>query len=164
MSDAAQLLEQLKLGDAAARARAAEQLARLKEGARLAVVPLVRSVADADERVREWCVAALESIGPPAADQIADLAALAGAANTNVAYWAITLLGRAGTNAASAIGVLADRLADGGDPVVQQRAAWALGAVGRGNRAARAALQQAAGGNGPVAAHARQALSRLAAA
>lgn len=164
MADATQWFDQLKLGDPAARAEAAEQLSRMGAEAQPVIPQLVHGAGDQDEAVREWCIAALEEVGPPAACQIADLTALAQAADATVAYWAITLIGRAGVQGAPALAVLIDRLAEGNDESVRQRAAWALAAVGRDNSRATAALEAAAAGNGATAAHARLALDRLTAA
>ena len=121
-----QRIDALRSGDAQAQSAAAEALAQLAEAAQPAIVALVQSVGSSDEDVRNGCTAALEAVGPPAADQIADLTALASAADNDIAFWAITLLGRAPQLATEAAPILAERLADGGAPAVQQRAAWAL--------------------------------------
>ena len=164
MTTVEQLTQALKLGDEATRAAAAEQLSRLGGDAQPAIPALVQGAGANDEALREWCVAALEEVGPPAHEQIADLMALAQAADESVAYWGITLLGRGGAACESAVPVLIDRLGDRNAAAVQQRAAWALGEIGHGNAQATAVLQAVAAGQGPAAPHARQALSRLAAA
>lgn len=105
---------------------AAEALSQLAEAAQPAMVALVQHCGASDEDLQNLCVGALESIGPPAAEQIEDLALLASSANTDVAFWAATLLGRAGALATSATTVLTTRANDNSAPEVQKRAAWAL--------------------------------------
>jgi len=117
--------ERLQSADPAVRLDAAETLAR-SEAAAEAAVPLVKACGDNDEQVRDWCVAALEQAGPPPAESLRALADLAADPNPLVAYWAITLLGRLGEAAASAVPVLAGRLEPGQPPEVARRAAWAL--------------------------------------
>lgn len=158
------LIEQLNNGSIPQQIAAAEQLARAGEGAYAAMVALVRGCGSTDEDVRNWCGAALEESGPPDEDQIDALAALAAAANADVAYWAVTLLGTAGRKAEAATPVLADRLNDPSTPTVQQRAAWALGRIAPTDPRAKAALLEAAEGAGPAASQARHALQQIRAA
>ena len=61
------------------------------------------------------------------------------------AYWAITLLGRSGKNAAEAVAVLVACVESSADLSVRQRAAWALGKIGPAAGAARGTLKRAAG-------------------
>lgn len=129
--------------DADARAEAAERLAQAAEAAAPATLPLVRACGDADERVREWAVAALEGMGPPPLDTLAGLTALVGNAVPLVGYWAATLLGRAGQDGAVAVDALAACVASGGDASLRQRAAWALGRIGPAAKPARAVLEEA---------------------
>jgi len=105
---------------------AAESLARLSEGAQPAIVALVQNCGSDNEDLRNWCYAALEEVGPPTVEQIEELALLASSASTNVAFWAATLLGRAGGLAKPAVPILSERSSDASNPEVQQRAAWAL--------------------------------------
>jgi hypothetical protein len=72
--DVASLAARLESTNADERAAAAEKLCQTGESAATAAIPLVRACGDADERVREWAVAALEDLGPPPADAIATLA------------------------------------------------------------------------------------------
>ena len=141
--DVASLAARLESTNADERAAAAEKLCQTGESAATAAIPLVRACGDADERVREWAVAALEDLGPPPADAIATLATLATRSVPLAAYWAVTLLGRAGQAAANTAGVLADCLASG-DTAVAQRAAWALGKLGPAAAVARERLHTAA--------------------
>ena len=139
----ARLVGGLESMNADDRAAAAEKLCQMGESAATAVIPLVRACGDADERVREWAVAALEELGPPPDDVIATLATLATGSVPLAAYWAVTLLGRAGQAAGSTAGVLAECL-ESGDAAVAQRAAWALGKLGPAAAVAQARLRAAA--------------------
>ncbi|MEM1061188.1 MAG: hypothetical protein AAF532_10605 [Planctomycetota bacterium] len=91
-------IEGLRAADVATRRRAAEDLALCGEDARVAAVPLALAAADADEYVREFAVAALESLGPPLAGDHDALVAVAGDERTpdDAVYWAVTLLARLG--------------------------------------------------------------------
>lgn len=129
--------------DVAVRVDAAEHLCRAGTAAAPAVADLVRACGDGDDQVREWAGAALEELGPPPTDTLAHLVPLVEAAAPLSAYWAVTLLGRAGAAAAAALPVLTRRLAGPGDPAVRQRVAWALGKIGP-DAPAREALTQAA--------------------
>jgi HEAT repeat protein len=144
-ADAHRLGEQLAATDTEQRAEAAELLSRAGEEASAAAVPLVIACGDADERVREWAVAALEDLGPPPGTAIAPLTALVNNPDPLVAYWAVTLLGRSGQDAATAVAVLAACVESGVSVSVRQRAAWALGKIGPAATAARATLERAAG-------------------
>jgi HEAT repeat protein len=127
MADIQQLIEQLQGDDAEARLSAAEQLAGLGEDARAAAVPLVTSLERKDESLENWLVAALEQLGPPDATDLASLVSLLRSDNSQVGYWASTLLGRLGERAAGAAPQMARTLDTSIHPAVQQRAAWALG-------------------------------------
>ncbi|QDS99753.1 HEAT repeat domain-containing protein [Adhaeretor mobilis] len=156
--------QQLLTGTDTQQAAAAEALAGMGELAQQAIPALVQHCASADESVRNWCTAALEEVGPPAGRQLEHLTALAEAANSDVAYWAVTLLGRAGEQAQAAIPTLLGRLEDDSSPQVQERAAWALGKIARGSTPAISALQSAAATTGPLATHSKRALEKLSAA
>jgi HEAT repeat protein len=138
------LVEQLGAGDPAGRAEAAERLCRAGAAADDAAVPLVRACGDDDDQVREWAVACLEELGPPPQGTVPQLTELAASRHPLVAYWAITLLGRSGQDAATAVTVLAACLGSAGDMSVRQRAAWALGRIGPAAAPARKALEKAA--------------------
>ena len=126
MDDIANLIEQLTTDDLAAQIVAAETLAGLAEEAQPAIVALVEHCGSDDEDLCNWCTSALESVGPPSAEQIDQLIPLVSSANTNTAFWAATLLGRAGTLAEPATSALTQRSSDASMPEVQKRAAWAL--------------------------------------
>lgn len=135
---------------------AAESLAGLAEEAKPAMVALIGACSSQDEDVMNWCTAALESVGPPELHQIEDLTLLANSANADVAYWAVTMLGRAHDQAAPAVSVLIERLTDSSAPQVQRRAAWALGKLGRSANAAILALRTLAESSDSALAHQAQ--------
>lgn len=143
-SDVPLLVEQLGSADADRRAEAAELLCRMGETAGSAAVDLVRACGDDDERVREWAVAALEGIGRPTTGATPRLAEFVGGKNPLCGYWAATLLGRAGQDAATAVGLLAAGVEAAADPAVRQRAAWALGKIGPAAAGAVEVLRRAA--------------------
>ena len=143
------LVQQLSGGDADQQAAAAEALAHLGPGAAPAVVAIVQACGSADDSVREWAAAALEELGPPPTDTIEELTRLAGHQSSGVEYWAITLLGRAGADAQPAVGVLVKMLGANVDGAVRERAAWALGKIGTGAKAAVPALRAAASSDSP---------------
>ena len=143
--DPALLATQLADVDVERRVAAAEKLSQAGKVAAGAAVPLVKACGDTDERVREYAVAALEDLGPPPQDAIASLTALVKEVDPLTAYWAVTLLGRAGQDAETAVAVLADCIDSGADLSVRQRAAWALGKIGPAAKAASEALGRAAG-------------------
>jgi HEAT repeat protein len=138
------LITQLQSNDVATRRQAAQQAVNAPNELTGYTVPLVQAVADADEEVSEAVVAALEEMGPPPADAVADLAGMLSHQNADVGYWAATLLGRCGDQAGASVPALAAALSPPADPVVQQRSAWALGKIGNAAAPALPALQQAA--------------------
>ena len=148
--DISRWVNDLNAPEPARRAAAAEHLARLGEGARGAAVPLARAAGDASESVREWAVAALEGVGPPAAEDLTALRQLMlQDATDDAAYWAVTLAGRLGVDASAAVPELI-RLLGAADPVaVRQRAAWALGRIGPAAAEAESALRQASDSDDP---------------
>lgn len=132
-----------RLGDpvAATRLDAAERLCRAGEAAASAAIALVKACGDDEPEVRDWAVAALEELGPPPDGTTPELQALIDRGEPLVAYWAITLLGRSGQAAATAVNTLTGCLTSASDPAVAQRAAWALGKIG--SAAAAPALRDA---------------------
>ena len=142
--DVVALSKQLVSTDPEQRAAAAELLSRAGEDAAAAAVQLVTACGDADDRVRECAVAALEDLGPPLAADIPTLIKLVDSGDPLAAYWAITLLGRSGKSAAEAVAVLVASVESSADLSVRQRAAWALGKIGPVAAAARGTLRRAA--------------------
>ena len=145
----AQLIAALTSPEPAQRANAAEHLSCLGSDARATAVPLVRACADESEDVREWVTVALEELGPPPVPDASVLATLLGNENADVGYWAATLLGRLGAEAASATPALASAVSNSVEMSVCQRAAWALGKIGPPACDALDALRQAAASSNP---------------
>ena len=132
------LIAQLASANADERAEAAELLCRAGTEAVAATLPLVEACGDDDSRVREWAVAALEELGAPPAEIIDQLAEIASSPEPLGAYWAATLLGRAGGDAAAAVPALAlsarealqQAVALGKDSRLARLATEALAAIG----------------------------------
>ena len=165
MPDIRTCIADLNQSDEACQAAAATALAAMAEGAQPAIIALIQACSSSNEDVLNWCTAALEDVGPPSLSQLEDLTLLAKSANPDVAYWAITLLGRAGEQAGFAVSVLAERVVDRSAPEVQRRAAWALGRVGSKARTAVATLRRIAEEpNAALADQARQAIQQIEAA
>jgi HEAT repeat protein len=153
-----QLIQALRSDDLPARQAAADALARapLPEAA-LALVEAYAAAGDALESI----TSALEELGRPAASDVAALARLLDSPSLDVAYWAATLLGRAGNDAAAAVAPLVQALGQHAELAVRQRAAWALARIGP-TAAARPALEEAAAGSDRrLATLAREALAKL---
>ena len=129
MNDLAQLVVRLRDSDGKARLDAAERICHMAEEAAPAAVDLVGACGDDDEQVREWVVAALEGLGAPPEASIPALGGLAASENPLAAYWAITLLGRAGQAAKSAVPAVTACL-QSKDEAVRRRAAWAIEKIG----------------------------------
>ena len=157
--DVAGLARRLAAAAAADRVAAAELLARAGDAAAPAAVPLVTACGDDDDQVREWAVAALEDLGAPPLQSLAALTGLVSSPHPLVAYWATTLVGRLGQDAASATTALVTALESAPDPAVRERAAWALGRIGPAAAAAHGPLERAATN---AAARGDQRLARLA--
>jgi HEAT repeat protein len=157
-SDISALKQSLHSGDPAQQAAAAEKLAQLGEDAQPAAVELVRACGN--EALREWATAALEDLGAPAVPDVARLIPLLNDESSDVGYWAATLLGRVGPEAASATSALAEALSNSPHAAVQERAALALGKIGPAAKSAAPELMVAAsGGSARLAKLARDALA-----
>ncbi len=138
------LIAQLEGADPAQQTDAATQLAALGPMAQPAAVALVRTICIPHEELLEACTAALEDIGPPSAEQIGPLTQLASDCSSDVAYWSVTLLGRAGPAAAAAVPDLIRVLQSDADLPVRERVAWTLGEIGTAAKSAAPALTNAA--------------------
>lgn len=159
-TDLASLIKALRTGNSNEKVAAAEQLAQLGEEAGPAAVPLVEACSS--EETREWAVAALESLGPPAASDVPALAGLTHRPALDIAYWAVTLLGRLQVEAVAAVPDLVTALGAHAELAVRQRAAWALGQIGPPAAPALAALQAAAAGpDARLAKLAREAIANI---
>ena len=136
---------------------------RLGEEASPAAVALVRACRDEDDRVREAVVAALEGLGPPPVEDVPKLAALLSEDNSDAAYWAATLLGRCGQEAAGATQELLAVVNSAADLAARERAVWALGRIGPTATAALPVLQKVAAAEGSprLARRARGAIEKI---
>ena len=114
----------LQSADADQRAAAAETLSQKGPDAAYAAVELVAACGDQGS-VGTWATAALEELGTPPEEAIAGLGNLIADANPTVAYWAMTLLGRAGPTARSCENQLTNALHQSDQDSVRERAAWA---------------------------------------
>ena len=158
--NASQQINDLNSPQVSVRRQAAEELARCPDAS--AAVSLIRACGDADEPVRQWAAAALEETGAPDAADVAALADLLDAAQGDVRYWSATLLGRLGERAASALGPLSRALDGDPDVAVRQRAAWAMGQMGRSAVAAKEVLTRATcGGDARLTRLAHEALKKI---
>lgn len=135
--------EKLQSDDMSQRISAAESLSLMGPDASFAAVELVAACAD-EEAVRDYAVAALEELGAPPEESLQRLAEFVSADHSLVAYWAITLLGRAGASARFSQDALVAALNTSSDSSLKERAAWALGSIGADSDSARQGLQQAA--------------------
>ncbi len=141
-TDLADLAAGLASDDESLRHASAERLLQLGPDAAPAAIAIVSATATDDEVLLEHLVGALESIEHPLASDVDRLAALLSADEGDVGYWAATLLGRLGDQAAPAVPALAAGL---GSPVqnTRHRSAWALGRIGTAAAAAVPALERA---------------------
>ena len=104
----------------------------------------------------------MEELGAPDAGDVAALAELLRDSRADVRYWSATLLGRLGAAAAGALEALVRVLDADRDPAPRQRAAWAIGHLGRAAQAAQQPLQLAAQSeDARLARLAREALAKL---
>ena len=158
----ASLAQKLRSAEADLRRDAAEALARLGPDAAPAALALVRASADESEEVREAVTAALEEMGPPSHSDVTALADLLADHRADVGYWAATLLGRLEAGAANAVPALVAALSTSPSLPLCERAAWALGRIGRDAAAALGSLQQAAARTEPrLARLAQEAIDRV---
>ena len=150
MSDLPELIRELQSEDIRARATAAEELCQLGEEAQSGAVALARAAGDQAEEVREWACSALEGLGPPLQTDVEPLATLLDDDQGDTAYWAATLLGRLGEEASAAVDRLASVVAASTQAeTVRERAAWALGKIGRAAESAVETLQAASQSQSP---------------
>ena len=113
---------------------------RDRSGVTAAVILLV---ADKDEATRHWACEALEATIVPMPNEVGGLIQLLrDKSDGEIEYWAATMLGRLGTAACGATGVLASCLLDSPYLAARERAAWALSEIGPAARSAMNALRQ----------------------
>jgi hypothetical protein len=142
--DVKELTSRLRSEDVETRPDAAETLSRRGQDAGAAAVALALAATDADEATREWAVAALEGLGPPPTADVPALAEMLAVASPDFAYWAATLIGRAGGGAALVVNRLEAALKTRREPAVRERIVWALGEIGPPAAPAAATLEAVA--------------------
>ena len=140
--NSATTLQQLLHGSLSERATAAEHLAQQGSEAAYAACELTAACGDAGA-ISDWAVAALEQLGPPPLSALESLVSLTQSEDPLTVYWAVTLLGRAGPEAAVHEQVLVTLLQHSKDLAVQEKAAWSLGRMQANSLGATQALQQA---------------------
>jgi HEAT repeat protein len=123
--DIQQAITKLATSDPQVQTTAAEWCAQHAESAGPAAVLLVGHLQSDNSSLRDWCTSALESLGPPPEEQLAALADLIDSPTDDVAYWAITLLGRSRAAAAPYAEKLQTAAQSGRTEVLRKRAAWA---------------------------------------
>ena len=120
------LVTDLNNPNVATRLAAAEAIAQAADGAQEAASALIKTVADSDDQVRQWATSALEDLGPPRTEDLAELIALLNDKRGDVVYWAATLIGRLGQAAVSAQAALTAAAAKHPAENARKRAQWAL--------------------------------------
>ena len=168
-NDLQQEIAALAQGDLAARVNAARRLAQTATTPPDATAELVRALdGPFVEELFPWIEAALEKIEAPPVGQTDQLTAIIDrflhhSIRPDAAYWAATMLGRIGRNAASAIPALIALLDRVDHPNIQFKAAWALGKIGPAAKPAVPHLARAAANSGHprLATFARQALEEI---
>lgn len=141
--DVIRLVAELKSDDVEARRSAAEKITQHGGDLRAVSIELIEACTDTDEEVREWVVAALEELDTPSENDLSDLAELLSDDSDDIGYWAATLIGRLRKAALPAVPALITTLGEAKGLATQQRAAWALGKIGRKADAALPALKKA---------------------
>ena len=163
LAEIERLIVSLSGADMVQARNAAEELAGLGEESQGAATALVDASRSDDAEVCQWAVAALEQMGPPRAEDVDKLISQVDGVNELADYWAVTLLGRLGPQAASAAQCLGQTLEHSSYPGVCQRAAWALRELGPSADRAKAALERAAKSSDPrLVRLAQEALAQLA--
>lgn len=154
--------QQLSDPDTATRREAARQIMQAGEPAVGAAISLVKAVGDQDEEVVNSATEALENLGPPRVEDAAELAKLLHAPQSDMGYWAATLLGRLGDQAATAVKSLAAVVTAHPQLAVRERSAWALGQIGPAARPAKEVLEAVTRGDAPrLARLARESLEQI---
>lgn len=149
VASVAHWIDHLSSSDVVLQAQAAEALAKMGPDAKPAAIPLIKHAGCHDETLREWVVSALESLGPPRVEDIDELRELVSSDDPEVAYWAITLLGRLEGSASPAVPELVNALKENPHRHNRERAAWALGKIGPAAQDALPALHAAVKSDDP---------------
>ena len=108
-------------------------------------VPVVSLAGSSNDEIRMWSAEALESsIQPDASEVLALMQLLRQADDGEICYWAATMLGRLGPEAAVAADALEQCLRESMYLPARERATWALSQIGPAAAVALDALNEAA--------------------
>ncbi|QDU55465.1 HEAT repeat domain-containing protein [Aeoliella mucimassa] len=131
----------LTSSDNPSRQQAAEWLSQNADVAMELAVELVEHSGDDDRVVAEYCVATLEELGEPSPNDLPALCRLLASDNSDVAYWAATLIGRCGEQSAACATQLGNLVASDAAPATRERAAWAIAKIGPAASSAKPQLE-----------------------
>src|SRR5262245_3877396 len=132
---------ELRHVDVVRRRDAAHRLALADSVPRSSVLGLVDAASDSDDEGRNWVAEALERMGPTDVADVRQLADRLKLPGPDSAYWAATLLGRLGPEAAPAVTSLVQVLEHRSELAVRERAVWAIGQMGESAQDAISSLQ-----------------------
>jgi HEAT repeat protein len=124
-----ELVKNLGDGDANKRAKAAEMLGEMGEGAKLAIPSLLKTLKDKDDLTRRAAAGALSKIGLPDKSDVSLLAQALKEPTLEVRQYAANTLDKLGADAKPAAAALVEALKDE-DSSVRQTAARTLGKLG----------------------------------
>lgn len=141
-SDVEVLAESLADGTTPERIQTLALLAGLGELAAPASVAVLNCLLDQSETVREYANETLENMGPPRLQDGDEIAKRLEQENSDIVYWAVTLIGRLGSDAAEFVIPVTNAL-NHSESMVKERAAWTLGRIGRPAMAAIPVLKSA---------------------
>jgi len=134
--DVTSWIDALNSPDTLARRAAARHLAQSTELPDDAYLAFVRALdGERDDELFQWISAALENASAPEPKCVTELTEITGRflnhqATEDAAFWAVTLLGRIGSEAAPAVSILSELLERADSPAIQFKSAWALGKIG----------------------------------
>lgn len=136
--------EQLKSDSVEDQLQALRQISSHDQVAGLAV-PVVGLSGSSNDEVRMWAAEALESsVRPEASEVLMLIQQLDAGPDGEICYWAATMLGRLGTEAAMAADALDRCLRESMYLPARERATWALSQIGFRARVAVPSLREAA--------------------
>ena len=148
---------QLESPNVAERLQAAEYASRNPDQCCEWAVALTKAAGDSSDAIAMAAAEALEMLGAPPASMLMQLIGLAKTcvnvslpkkngtnANSETAYWAVTLIGRLGPKAAPATDCLIEILNQSDYLPVRERATWAISRIGTAASSASSALRHAA--------------------
>lgn len=106
---------------------------------------IVTMAGSDDDEIRMWASEALESaVQPDASEQLMLIQLLESTHDSEICYWAATMLGRLGKEAGAAAAALEVCVRESMYLPARERAAWALSQIGPAAKVATATLKEAA--------------------